>query len=188
MRILAALLVTLVVTAATTPGARGEISPLQMSIDQTSSRSVRGDTKTEIRSLKLSLVNWSKDDLDLKIRYIFIGRDAEIAAMGSRFPGPMCSFTAQLYVSPPRDGAVVAGKGEQAVTVKAGSTVIVEIPAATAVYTRSGRANGKIVRAKGNQFLGYAVLVYRGDKLMTEACEPPEFTKWAFGPFQLSKR
>jgi hypothetical protein len=142
-----------------------------------SSNRTRGDTRTETRSMKLSISNVSAAAVDVKIRYLFVGRDL---AVRSDIPKGMCGVGMMSVIWPPRADAVLAGKGEQAATVKSGSAIIVETPAATAVSTPPRLVNGRLEKGRGNKFLGYAVRVYRGTEVLAEVCEPGEFARWAF--------
>ena len=173
------LLVTMVVAALSSAVVHGEATSVRVHVEQLSSNRTRGDTRTETRSMKLSISNVSAAAVDLKIRYLFIGRDL---AVRSDFPkgNGMCGVGMMSGIWPPRADAVIAGKGEQAATVKSGSAIIVETPAATAVSTLPRLVNGRLEKGKGNKFLGYAVRVYRGAEVLAEVCEPGEFAPWAF--------
>lgn len=187
MRVSALLLVTMVVAVLTTPVVGGEATPVWIRVEQPSTSRTLGDTRTETRSLKLSIRNVSAEALDLKVRYFFIGRNVALSPQTPLIPTGMCGVAAQMFVWPPRGDAVVAGTGEQPVPVKSGSAIIVETPAVTAVSTRPKIVNGRLEKGKGTKFLGYAVRVYRGNEVVAEACEPREFARWAFWGQPFSK-
>ena len=179
----------MVVAALSSSVAHGEATLVRIRIEQPSSSHTRGDTRTETRSLKLFISNVSAEAGELKVSYLFIGRDVARSSQIPRIPGGICWISAELIreFGPPRGDLVVVAKGEQPATVKSGSAIIVETPAATAVSTSPKMVNGRLDKGKGTKFFGYAVRVYRGDKVVAETCEPREFAKWAFLQQSLSK-
>jgi hypothetical protein len=119
---------------------------------------------TQNHSLKVYVTNSSKDVVDVKAKYIFFGRDLKDHKIDK------------------------INEGEKEAQVKPLATETVEIPAVTSTYTeehfemaaggaggKGGGKNakpGKKVEASGSRFVGYAVQVYQGEKLVAETYEP----------------
>jgi hypothetical protein len=111
-------------------------------------------TATQSHSLKLTVSNTSGDPANLKAKYTFFGRDL-------------------------KDHKIVAiNDGEATATVSPATTATMEIPPATSTYTEEhleigpkGKAGRKIA-ASGAKFVGYAVQIFEGEKLVAESYDP----------------
>lgn len=112
-------------------------------------------TATQSHSLKLTVSNTSPDPANIKAKYTYFGRDM-------------------------KDHSIVSiNQGEQAATVNSGTSATVEIPAASSTYSEEhyaigarGKA-GKKIDAVGAKFIGYAVQIFEGEKLVAEDYDPP---------------
>jgi len=110
-------------------------------------------TKTQKRTLKVFLTNSSKEDTNVKIKYVFFGHP-----ISGHDVGPIDS-------------------GEKEDTLKPSETKEVDTPTSTQTYTEEhyppGKGANKIkIPASGNKLTGYGVQVFVGDKLMGESYEP----------------
>jgi hypothetical protein len=107
-------------------------------------------TRAQSRGLVVYVSNNSHDTLDLKVKYIFFGRDAV-------------------------DHKVVTlGQGEVPVTVKPSATEKADVPkvSTTAVEAHFDAKAKKKVDASGASLLGEGVQVLQGDKVVAEDYNP----------------
>jgi len=150
----------------TSPAIHADMSAISIRVDP-SSKSEPGKPDryviTQTHSLKVYVTNASKDAAEVKVKSILFGRDLKDHNIDK------------------------INEAEKEAQVKPLATETVEIPAATSTYTEehyemaagaAGKAPGKNakpgkkVEASGSRFVGYAVQVYQGEKLVAETYEP----------------
>lgn len=146
---------------ALSPGARAEISPFRVRVEQVSKSETEKHTKTQKRSLKIFVSNSSKEPAELIAKYYFFGRELK------------------------GNDVVTLDEGAKPVSAKALGTEMVESAIVTSVseeehssgYSSRGgssrSSSGKRVEASGTKILGYAVQVFQGEKMVAEAYDPP---------------
>ena len=118
---------------------------------------------TQNHSLKIYVTNTSKDVSNVKVKHIFFGRNLKNHSVDK------------------------INEGEKEAQVKPLATEAVEVPMVSSTYTeehfetggggagggKAGRGKpGKKVEASGSRFVGYAVQVFQGEKMVAEAYEP----------------
>lgn len=143
--LLAAALATTLFPAA----ARAETSPVRLTVKQESKSDNKGFTKTQFRTLKITLVNTGPDSLPLRVKYAFFGRAAD-----SRDTIIVDHSDVTTQLQP---------KSDQTLTTKTQSAKFIE----------DHFENKKKVEASGQKFTGYGVKVWQDGKVIAEACDPP---------------
>ncbi len=134
--------------AAQLPAAPLPASPVRITVKQESKTDSKGLTKTQSRTLKITLVNGGPDSLPLRVKYAFFGHGAK---GHDTIIIDHSDLTTQLQP-----------KSDQTLTTKP----------QTAVFTEAHLDNGKKIEASGQRFTGWGVKVYQAGKVIAEACEP----------------
>jgi len=128
-----------------------ETSPVSIQVEKAGKleSKEKEKSKTERRTLKITVMNTSKAEVTVKVKYTWFGH-----AIGSH-------------------DVVIVDQGDRDATVKPSGSEIVETPATsvTSIEAHYG-PDKKKVDASGNKILGYAVQAFIGDKMVAENYEP----------------
>ena len=134
--------------AAQLPAAPFPASPVRITVKQESKTDNNGLTKTQSRTLKITLVNGGPDSLPLRVKYAFFGHGAK---GHDTIIIDHSDLTTQLQP-----------KSDQTLTTKP----------QTAVFIEAHLDKGKKFEASGQHFTGWGVKVYQNGNVIAEACEP----------------
>jgi hypothetical protein len=116
--------------------------------EQSNKLDIEKTTKSAARSLKIFVSNASKEMIDVKVKYLFFGRDAK------------------------GKDVVVVDQGEKPIQVKPLATEMIETPTAKATFIEAHAEKNKKVEASGIKFIGHAVQVFQSDKMVAEYYDP----------------
>lgn len=134
------------------PSLRAETSPVSVEVKQESKTETSKDklTKTQRRTLKVMLVNSSKAEVTVKVKYAFFGHGLK------------------------EHDLTMLDSGDRDATLKPSGTETVETPPTSISYSDEhydAKAKKKI-EGTGNKVVGWGVQVFAGDKMVAEAYEP----------------
>ena len=134
------------------PLLRAESSPVSIEVKQESKTETSKDklTKTQRRTLKVSLVNSTKAEVTAKVKYAFFGHGMK------------------------EHDLTMLDSGDRDATLKPSGTETVETPPTSIAYSDEhydAKAKKKI-DATGNKVVGWGVQVFVGEKMVAEAYEP----------------
>ena len=130
------------------PAAPLPASPVRITVQQESKTDNKGLSKTQTRTLKITLVNGGPDSLPLRVKYAFFGH-------GAKGHDTIIIAHSDLITQ-------LQPKSDQTLTTKP----------QTAVFTEAHLDNGKKTEASGQHFTGWGVKIYQNGNVIAEACEP----------------
>jgi hypothetical protein len=153
----------LAILSATTLFVHAQVSPIRISVEQSSKTELKdkknAHDKTQIRSLKIQLDNNSAQAFDsLVVKYWFIGR-------------PMDERANKVLAEGERKSSLTP-RGRELVDSEVVSKKLVE------AHTQAAKGKGgkpTKVPASGEKIMGYAVRVMEGDKVLSEYFSEPSY-------------
>jgi hypothetical protein len=159
------ILLASVLFAASAFHSSAQISPVRLDVLQkqkTDSKGKSNESKTQIRSLDISLQNISRQPYDkLVVKYWFFTRDVNNKGEPS------------VFKQGERTASLAPGKKEVIASEEVQSS-FTEDHVESGGKGKGGKGGGKAkkVEGKGDKIVGYGVRVFDGDKVLTEFFSP----------------
>jgi hypothetical protein len=141
--------------------ANAQVSPVSVRVEQVAKSESEKFSRTQKRSLKISVSNAAAEDKTLQVKFYFFGKETG------------------------ENDLLLLEKGERTATVPARQTVTVETPTVSRRSVeehyagkgggQGGAKLGKKVAASGQRIVGHGAQVFEGGKVVAEYFSQPDF-------------